>query len=275
MSQEYTQNLRAGFDRLNLPELRKLERTEAGLAKAFLKSARILHRQLERVEAAVQRDKEPDTLSVTVAALFARMVRHYYSHTALEVYRDTVASRFVLDQLYRVGVTMLYLIEKPHGFETYVAESQPYLRRLVDIVEEQLVAFPEHGELVSIRQTLRSMLNRQGGPVPLKSADNLDERARWQGLQFLSDPARKIRLLAPPGSWLDLQLENSRAAQVRGRVNFTHLRDAAHLCLHVTQALLEADDLEVAGLNQRTLNTLFEWFYEAHALYESQVRSVN
>jgi len=48
-----------------------------------------------------------------------------------------------------------------------------------------------------------------------------------------------------PASWLDLQLsylnsfDKSSRTQAQTSINFTNLRDAAHLCLHATQTFIE------------------------------------
>jgi len=47
-----------------------------------------------------------------------------------------------------------------------------------------------------------------------------------------------------PASWLDLQLSylnslTKARTQAQTSINFTNLRDAAHLCLHATQTFIE------------------------------------
>jgi hypothetical protein len=59
-------------------------------------------------------------------------------------------------------------------------------------------------------------------------------------------------------------------------MNFTELRDAAHLCLHVAQTWLTEVgsylEISVTAIErqQRWLTQLYEWFYQAHAISQLQ-----
>jgi len=98
------------------------------------------------------------------------------------------------------------------------------------------------------------------------------------GLNFLTNPARQITLRVMPASWLELQLSyfnsftKSRTKAKLG-TNFTALRDAAHLCLHATRIFLEEvvhhQDVSRRETKwQQSLNELYEWFYNAHQVYQ-------
>ncbi len=89
----------------------------------------------------------------------------------------------------------------------------------------------------------------------------------------------KIALKIVPASWLECQLSSSNLSRVsnqaNSKINFTELRDAAHLCLHITQILIEqVVDEQVVNLpemkDQQLFNTLFEWFHDAHNAYQRQ-----
>jgi len=81
-----------------------------------------------------------------------------------------------------------------------------------------------------------------------------------------------------PASWLDLQLSylNSfdKSSRTQAQTQFTNLRDAAHLCLHATQTFIEEvvnhQDVKAADIEhqQQLLNVLYEWFHNAHNVYQ-------
>jgi len=63
------------------------------------------------------------------------------------------------------------------------------------------------------------------------------------GLNFLTNPNFRQLAEVMPASWLDLQLlttsDKSSRTQAQTGINFTNLRDAAHLIAHATQTFIE------------------------------------
>ena len=92
----------------------------------------------------------------------------------------------------------------------------------------------------------------------------------------MTNPARQIALRVMPASWLELQLSylnsfaDSFRIQEQTGMNFTSMRNAAHLCLHTAQTFTEevVNRQHIKSLNierqQQTFNALYEWFYNAH-----------
>jgi len=111
-------------------------------------------------------------------------------------------------------------------------------------------------------------------------SDTTAKRGAVMGLNFLTNPARQLALRVMPASWLDLQLsylnsfDKSSRTQAQTSINFTNLRDAAHLCLHATQTFIEEvvnhQDVKAADIEhqQQLLNVLYEWFHNAHNVYQ-------
>lgn len=226
------------------------------------------------------------------------MCRHYYSYVCLEIHQDQIGSQLLIEHLGEAAITLTYLLEEvDHSlFSEYIAASVHQASYLLIDVEEQLQKFPHHPDLLRLREQLETLITKQQehadlGPLTADSppylwgpqeADTTAKRAAVIGLNFLTNPARPLALRVMPASWLELQLSYlnsftlSRATSKPG-INFTCLRDAAHLCLHATRTFLEEvakhQDVNSRDIKrqQQLLNLLYEWFYNAHHVYQHKI----
>jgi hypothetical protein len=288
------QNLPHKLDqKLVLPLIDLLDRTELAFSHAFLQAAHTLHSYLQEIQSSLPLFIESDTEPYTIAtiSLFAKLIRSYYSYVLLEIHRDRVGSQFLIQELYDTAVTLTYLLETADRevFSDYVAASIRQARTLLQEVETQLFHAPKKLELLVLRDRLKGFIAEQKQLTSQlanlaadvwgnESANTTAQRAALLGLDFLSNPARQIVQKITPASWLDVKLNygNSTADGLQisdsQRIDFQQLRDASHLCLHATRTLLA----EVAPLDanraeieqqQQDLNRFFEWFYQAYQAY--------
>jgi len=203
--------------------------------------------------------REP--FSLDMLGLFSKMSCHYYSYVLLEIHRDRLGSQFLIEYLCETAITLAYLLEEgdKYLYSEYVAVSVRQARYLLVAVEEQLSKYPDSPDLLSLKVQMETVISNQQEHIaqsPLTANDveagrwgpqERNTTAKWGAvvkLDFLANPARQIALRVMPASWLELQLSgfssraNSSWPQARPSINFTDLRDAAHLCLHVAQILL-------------------------------------
>ena len=277
---------------LSLPNIDLIESSEQVFADAFLKAAQILYRHLEHIKSATRglKDFTREPFNLAILGLFSKMCGHYYSYVILEIHQDRIGSQFLIENLCEAAITLTYLLEEVDDslFSEYIFASVHQACYLLLDVEEQLQKFPNHTDLSLLRDKLETFITKQKehtadsevclwGP---QEADTTAKRGAVIGLDFLINPARQIALKVMPASWLDLQLnylntfDNRSDTKAQPGVNFTCLRDVAHLCLHATQTFLEEvinyQDVNAADLarHKQDLNVLYEWFYNAHDVYQ-------
>ena len=287
-------------EQLCLPSIDLIESSEQAFTDAFLRAAQILYRQLEQIKSAIEitKDFTREPLNLASLSLFSKMSRHYYSYVLLEIHHDWIGSQFLIEHLCEAAITLTYLVEEVDKslFYDYIYASVPQARYLLIDVEEQLQKFPNNQDLLSLRDKLKTFITKEqkyAAQRPLSAdseaylwgsqeADTTAKRGSVIGLNFMTNPARQIALRVTPASWLELQLSylnssaNSSRTQAQPGINFTNLRNAAHLCLHATQTFLEEvvnhQDVNTPDLKrqQQSLNVLYEWFYNAHKVVSVQ-----
>lgn len=282
--------------RLCLPNIDLNEKSEQAFADAFLKAAQILRQHLEQIESSTGaiKDFTKKPFNMAILGLLSKMSSHYYSYVFLEIHHDWIGSKFLAENLCEAAITLIYLLEEvdKNLFSEYISASVHQARYLLIDVKEQLQKFPNHPDLLVLRDKLETFIAKEQehtadslttdsaaylwGP---READTTAKRGAVIGLNFLTNPARQLALRVMPASWLDLQLsylnsfdKNSRT-QAQTGINFTTLRDAAHLCLHATEIFLEEvnnQDINTTDIehHQQLLNMLYEWFHNAHNLYQ-------
>lgn len=283
---------------LCLPSIDLNESSEQAFADAFLKAAQILHQHLEKLESAIGaiKDFTREPFNTAILGLFSKMSNHYYSYVFLEINHDWTGSKFLIENLCEAAITLIYLLEEVDRalFSEYISASLHQARYLLIDVEEELQKFPNHPELLLLRDKLDTFIAKEqehAAERPLttnseaylwgpQEADTTAKRGAVMGLNFLTNPARQLALRVMPASWLDLQLsylnsfDKSSPTQAQTSINFTNLRDAAHLCLHATQTFIEEvvnhQDVKAADIEhqQQLLNVLYEWFHNAHNVYQ-------
>jgi len=297
-------NQQLSQDYFDLPNIDFIECSEQAFGGAFLRAAKILCRHLEQIRSAIEvmKDFRKEPLSLMILGLFSNMCRHYYSYVLLEINHDQIGSQLLIEHLDEDAITLTYLLEEgdKDQFSEYICASVHQARYLLIAVEEQLQKFPAHPDLLKLKIQLDNFLTKQQELVahcPLtgdseaylwgpQEANTTAKRGAIMGLNFLTNPARQIALKVKPASGLELELSylnsfaNISRTQADG-INFTNLRDAAHLCLHATQALIE-EVVNYQGLNlqgierqRQMLNALYEWFHKAHKLYQLQCCAKN
>jgi len=280
---------------VGLPDIDLIEGSEQAFSDAFLRAAQTMHHQLESLKSLVVADKDftNEPFNCVVLGLFSKMCKHYYSYVLLAIHGDWVGSQLLIEHLTEAAITLTYLLEEgdEQFFSEYTAASVYQARYLVSEVEEQLQQFDKHADLLLLREQLKTAILKQEQTVeqsltsPSKAylwgpqaADTTVKRGSIMGLNFLFNPARSLALKVIPASWLDIQLNYlmsfAKSRTKEQPTDFTCLRDAAHLCLHATQALLE-EVADYQGVNsseikyqQQILNTLYEWFHDAHRAYQ-------
>jgi len=109
--------------------------------------------------------------------------------------------------------------------------------------------FPNHPDLLILRDKLETFITKEqehAAERPLLLIQKLTYGDLRKQIPQLSGAARTGTLInsasfkVMPASWLDLQLsylttsDKSSRTQAQTGINFTNLRDAAHLCLHAT-----------------------------------------
>jgi hypothetical protein len=293
------QNLPYKLDqKVVLPLIDLLDKTELAFSHAFLQAAHTLHSYLQEIQSValvIGSDTEPYT--VAIISLFAKLIRSYYSYVLLEIHRDRIGSQFLIEELCATAVTLTYLLETADReiFADYVAASVRQARTLLQEVETQLLQVPNKLELLVLRDRLEAFIAEQKQPKQptsqhqlanlaadiwgMETANTTAKRAALLGLDFLNNPARQIAQKIAPASWLDVKLNHGNYAtnglQISNsqKIDFQQLRDASHLCLHATRTLLlevaqslDADRAEIQQ-RQQDLNRFFEWFYQAYQAY--------
>lgn len=282
-------------DQLGLPNIDLIESSEQAFNDAFLKAAKILHWHLEQFKAAIAviPDFTEEPFNMAILGLFSKMCSHYYSYVLLETHHDRVGSQLLVEHLTEAAITLTYLMEEVDEslFSDYVSASARQARHLLIDVEEQLQKFANHPSLLLLKDKLETFItNQQVDAAPLSTyseaylwgtqeADTTAKRGAIIGLNFLSNPARQVSLKVTPASWLELELNylsplaKSSRTEAKPGIDFTCLRDAAHLCLHATQIVAEViNQQNVNSFNiesqQQSLNVLYEWFHHAHHIYQ-------
>lgn len=293
-------NLPLSQHQLCLPNIDLIESSEQAFSNAFLKAAQILCQHLEQIKLSIgfTKDFTKEPFNLALLDLFSKMCRNYYSYVLLEIHHDRIGSQFLIEHLCEAAITLTYLVEKVDEslFSSYISAAVHQAARLLIDVEDQLQKFPNHSDLLSLRDQLETFITKQQEHAterPLtacseaylwgpEEADTTANRGSALGLNFLTNPARQIALKVIPASWLELQLSYSNSfadssrAKAKSGIDFTDLRDAAHLCLHATQTLLEEvvnhQNLNFAGIEiqQQLLNVLYEWFHNAHHVYQQR-----
>lgn len=283
---------------LCLPNIYLIESSEQAFGDAFLRAAQILSGHLEQIESAIGviKDFKKEPFNLAILGLFSKMCSHYYSYVLLEIHYDRIGSEFLIEHLCEAAITLTYLLEEvDHSlFSDYIFASVHQARYLLIDVEEQLQKFPNHPDILILKDKLETFIakeHKQAAARPLtayseaylwgpQEANTTAKRGAVVGLDFLTNPARQIALRIMPASWLELKLSylNSFAkragTKAKPGINFTCLRDASHLCLHATQSFLEEVvnhqklDLPDIESQQQILNLLYEWFHNAHNVYQ-------
>jgi len=203
----------------------------------------------------------------------------------LEVGDEGLFANYISTSVYQAQNLLIAVEDQLHKFPNH-----PDLLSLKVQLEAVIAKQQEHiAQRPLITDSSKAFL---WGP---QEANTTAKRGAAVGLNFLTNPARQIALKVMPASWLELQLsylnsfaKSSRTqrsagatsgvalpqAQTKPGINFTDLRDASHLCLHATQIFLE-EVVNYQGFNlldlerqQQMLNALFEWFYDAHNVYQ-------
>jgi len=283
---------------LCLPNINLIELSKQSFGNAFLKAAQILCQQLEQIELIIGTTNgfTKKLFNLVILGLFSKMYRIYYSYILLKIHQDEIGSQFLLEHLVETAVTLTYLLEEvgEYVISEYIFASFHQAQSLLIEVKKQLQKFPNHPDLLILKDELETFIAQQQehdaepelsadseaylwGP---QEADTTFKRGAVIGLNFLTNPARQIALRIMPASWLDLQLNylNSFTTSSRTKVNpdtnFTCMRDATHLCLHATQSFLE-EAIEHQNIDypdikhqQEILNLLYEWFHNAHYVYQ-------
>lgn len=282
--------------KIALPLIDLLDKTELDFSHAFLHAARTLHSYLQEIQSSIalvaNSEKEPYTIAVV--GLFSKLIRSYNSYVLLEIHYDDAGSQFLVEELWNTAVTLTYLLEAAdrETFTDYIAASIYQARILLQEVEAQLLHLPENLELLVLRDRLkafiteqkqlatdRSLANLASDTWGIETANTTAKRAALLGLSFLSNPAQRIAQKITPASLLDVRLNYVNSAtnglQVSNSqtIDFQQLRDASHLCLHATKALLEEfvqiSNASQVEIQQQELNRFFEWFYQAYQAYSS------
>lgn len=288
-------NLPLSPEQLGLPNIDLLESSEQSFSDAFLRTAQILCKYFEQIQLdiGIIQDFTREPFNLAILGLFSKMCRHYYSYVFLEIHQDQIGSQFLIEQLYEAAITLTYLLEEVDEFlfSEYISASVHQARYLLIDIEEQLQKFPNHPDLLILKEQVETFVTKQEHAVesPLtaysqtdlwgtQTADTTAKRAAVIGLNFLTNPARQIALKVMPASWLELQRSYLNSANsltpAKPGINFTELRDAAHLCLHATQSFLEEvvnhQDVNFLDIDsqQQILNVLYEWFHNAHNVYQ-------
>ncbi|AFY88716.1 MULTISPECIES: hypothetical protein [Chroococcidiopsis] len=281
-----------------LPNINLIELSKQSFGNAFLKAAQVLCQQLEQIELILGTTKDftKKLFNLAILGLFSKMHRIYYSYILLKIHQDEIGSQFLLEHLVETAVTLTYLLEGAGEYvvSEYISASLYQAQSLLVDVKKQLQKVPNHPDLLILKDELEAFIAQQQehdaepefptdseaylwGP---QEADTTFKRGAIVGLNFLTNPARQIALKIVPASWLDLQFNylNSFTTSSRTKVNpdpnFTCVRDATHLCLHATQSFLE-EAIEHQNINypgikhqQEILNLLYEWFHNAHHVYQ-------
>jgi len=282
--------------KITLPLIHLLDKTELAFSHAFLHAARTLHSYLQEIQSSialvVNSDSEPYTIAVV--GLFSKLVCSYNSYVLLEIHYDYAGSQFLIEELWDTAVTLTYLLEVAdrETFTDYIAASIYQARILLQEVETQLLHLPKNLELLVLRDRLKAFITEQKQPARdrllanlaadtwgVETANTTAKRAALLGLSFLSNPAQQIAQKITPASLLDVRLNyvnsatHSLQASNSQKIDFQQLRDASHLCLHATKALLEEFvqilDASQVEIQQQALNRFFEWFYQAYQAYSS------
>lgn len=280
-----------------LPNLDSLESSEQAFADAFLRTAQTLHQYLEQIKSAVKviQGFTDEPFNSAILGLYSKMCSHYYSYVLLEIYQqDQIGINFLLEQLCEAAITLMYLLEEADQalFYEYISTSIQQACCLLVDVKEELKESPRHLGLLKLKERLEFFIStHQEYPTRYSSsskpktkwgfptADTTNKRADILGFNFICNPARQFSLKVVPASWLDLQLNYSQFSNGSASdpetvsINFTRLRDTSHLCLHTTQTFLEEvvrHSLNSASLasSQNRLTSLYEWFHNAHRLYQ-------
>jgi hypothetical protein len=285
---------------LSLPNLNVLEISPPALSDAFRRAGKILHHQLEQLHTATAAfaDFRPAPWNWVLLSLLAQVNSNYHAYIYLELHHDRTGSQLLLERLQEAAITLIYLLEEADTtllFE-YLAASVPPARELLQQVTAQLQQLPQQPELLRLKAQLETFIEqyealtvaeRQTAPAPSSNwgppgAQTTSQRAVRLGLHFLINPTRQLALTVRPASGLELQLQSVLNASDRDQwltaseMNFTELRDAAHLCLHVAQTWLTEVgsylEISVTAIErqQRWLTQLYEWFYQAHAISQLQ-----
>lgn len=284
-------------EQLRLPNIKLIENSEQAFSNAFLKATRILYRHLEQIKSSVEviKDFTREPFNLAILGLFSKMYRHYYSYVLLEIHHDSIGSQLLIEHLGEAAITLTYLLEEVDKslISEYISDSVHQAHYLLIDVKEQLQKSPDHSDLLILKDQLQTFITEQQEHAERlltfvseprlwgsQESDTTAKRGAIIGLNFLNNPARQIALKVEPASWLDLQLNyldfftKSSHTKPQSTINFTHLRDASHLCLHATQAFLEEvashQNAKVSDIEgkQQTLNSLYEWFHNAHKAYQ-------
>lgn len=278
---------------LGLPSIDSIENSEQAFGSAFLSAGQILYKHLLQIKSDCELTPEfsQDPFNLAVLGLFAKMCRSYYSYILLEVHKDRTGSEIFIEHLCETTVTLTYLLEEVDKsiFAKYVQASIHQAGYLLIKVKEQLLQTPTHPDLLKLQDKLENFISKQeqaesfelipdlGSYLWGSPTDTAAKRETVVGLNFLSNPARRIATKIIPASYLDIQLNYLNFKEQSSQINFTYLRDAAHLCLHATQAFLEEvvndfpTQLTDTEERQQIFNALYEWFYNAHIYYQMHI----
>jgi hypothetical protein len=283
-------------EKIVLPLINLLDKTESAFSHAFLQSAHTLYSYLQEIQSSIASVSDASTEPYTIAilGLFAKMMRSYYSYVLLEINRDRVGSQFLIEHLCEAATTIVYLLETANReiFADYVSASFERARFLLQNIETQLQHTPNNLELLVLRNQLKTFVTEQKMSATerqfanlatdawgIETANTTAKRAALMGLDFLSNPARQIAQQIVPASWLDIQMNYSNITPSSlqksdsPQIDFQQLRDASHLCLHATKVFLEEVVKFSTGKKseiqrrQQDLNRFFEWFYQAYQAY--------
>lgn len=287
-------------EQLELPDIDLIEGSAQAFGNAFLRATQIACGNFEQIKLILgtANDFTQELVNLAALSLFAKMCRQYYSYVLLEIHRDRQSSQLLIEHVCEAAITLTYMLEEADQslFSDYVAVAIAQASYLLIDIEAQLQQFPQHLDLLNLRQKLQDFINQQQNCANHDSsvvadpairfwgppeANTTTKRGAIIGLDFLDNPARKIALKVEPASWLDIQLNylNSSITPPNLKhpgIDFRQLRDTSHLCLHATQALLEevlcypsVNSSEIEP-HQQSLNLLYEWFHQAYYVYQQQ-----
>lgn len=272
--------------------------SQQSFGNAFLRAAQILGQQLEQIELVIRTTKDYTNklFNLVVLGLFSKMHRTYRAYILLKVHQNEIESQFLLEHLVETAVALIYLLEEADEsvISEYISASLSQAQSLLIDVKKQLQEFPNYPDVFILKDELVAFIAQHQEHDAEPELPTASEACLWGsqeanttfkrgaviGLNFLANPARQIALRIVPASWLDLQLNylnsftTSSRTEVNPEPNFTCVRDATHLCLHATQSFLEEaiehQNIDYPGIKhqQEILNLLYEWFHNAHHVYQ-------
>lgn len=294
MEQNFSNNSK---EKIVLPFIHQLEKTELAFGHAFFQTARTLYTYLQEIQffSASISNTNSEPYTIAIVSLFSKMIQSYYSYVLLEMHRERASSQVLIEHLYSAAIQLVYLLENSEKriFDKYVFDSICQAHTLLQKIETHLQSVSNNLELALLCEWLKTFVSQSQLLVnncqlanflaldlcDIETINITAKRAEAMGLNFLSNPARQIAQRITPASWLDVRLNYFNAIRSQEiepqKIDFQQLRDASHLCLHATEVFLEeiqiiADKRAEILQKQQDLSKFFEWFYQAYQVYSCQ-----